>query len=379
MQVVAEFVHVLRRQSTGFPRGSSKYRGVTLHKCGRWEARMGQFLGKKMIKQQLNAMAKRLTPILIPAYMIMNLILGTAATKGVAEKRKGRRGLGSVIGSSAAGCVCAFLTIFGVGGAAFSQLWRLGFVASFCTRLSDTVSSEIGKAYEKTTAEPHIVSWWRSTFEMFAAEKLDRFKKQQEKCQSTLLRIASSKVGSRKPNTPVVAANASSNGRNSKTAPVGAQMKRVIDLVLETRQAFIPEQINEALEYDGQRFSYKVSFTDGSTYVVLLPLLEGDFRAALQGNEIEICVESGCPDVEEFDGTHLVFIGAGSDPYEVITNAVKTVESGMMRCGTPMGKENAVAALLELCRSGGSAATERVVKAPAIAGLLQTLLFTGTK
>ncbi|WOK95085.1 floral homeotic protein APETALA 2-like [Canna indica] len=44
-----EFVHVLRRQSTGFPRGSSKYRGVTLHKCGRWEARIGQFLGKKYV------------------------------------------------------------------------------------------------------------------------------------------------------------------------------------------------------------------------------------------------------------------------------------------------------------------------------------------
>ncbi|URE00298.1 AP2 domain containing protein [Musa troglodytarum] len=44
-----EFVHILRRQSTGFARGSSKYRGVTLHKCGRWEARMGQFLGKKCI------------------------------------------------------------------------------------------------------------------------------------------------------------------------------------------------------------------------------------------------------------------------------------------------------------------------------------------
>ncbi|KAG4956044.1 hypothetical protein JHK85_042424 [Glycine max] len=52
---------------------------------------------------------------------------------------------------------------------------------------------------------------------------------------------------------------------------------------------------------------------------------------------------------------------------------------GMMRCGTPRGKENVVAALLELCRSGGAAATERVVKAPALAGLLQTLLFTGTK
>ncbi|CAK9170195.1 unnamed protein product [Ilex paraguariensis] len=44
-----EFIHILRRQSNGFSRGSSKYRGVTLHKCGRWEARMGQFLGKKYI------------------------------------------------------------------------------------------------------------------------------------------------------------------------------------------------------------------------------------------------------------------------------------------------------------------------------------------
>ncbi|KAK9283466.1 hypothetical protein L1049_011711 [Liquidambar formosana] len=44
-----EFVHTLRRHSNGFSRGSSKYRGVTLHKCGRWEARMGQFLGKRYI------------------------------------------------------------------------------------------------------------------------------------------------------------------------------------------------------------------------------------------------------------------------------------------------------------------------------------------
>ncbi|CAA7389493.1 unnamed protein product [Spirodela intermedia] len=44
-----EFLHLLRRQSTGFSRGSSKFRGVTLHKCGRWEARVGQFLGNKYI------------------------------------------------------------------------------------------------------------------------------------------------------------------------------------------------------------------------------------------------------------------------------------------------------------------------------------------
>ncbi|OVA04056.1 Armadillo [Macleaya cordata] len=52
---------------------------------------------------------------------------------------------------------------------------------------------------------------------------------------------------------------------------------------------------------------------------------------------------------------------------------------GLMRRGTPRGKENAVAALLELCRSGGAAATQRVARAPALASLLQTLLFTGTK
>ncbi|KAL9230519.1 hypothetical protein vseg_005858 [Gypsophila vaccaria] len=46
-----EFVQVLRRQSNGFARGNSRYRGVTLNKCGRWDARMGQFLGKKAYDQ----------------------------------------------------------------------------------------------------------------------------------------------------------------------------------------------------------------------------------------------------------------------------------------------------------------------------------------
>lgn len=64
-------------------------------------------------------------------------------------------------------------------------------------------------------------------------------------------------------------------------------------------------------------------------YVVFLPILEGNFRAVLQGNannELEICLESGDPDVQDFDGSHMVFVGAGSDPFDVITNAVKTVE-----------------------------------------------------
>ncbi|KAK4439648.1 putative galactinol--sucrose galactosyltransferase 1 [Sesamum alatum] len=68
---------------------------------------------------------------------------------------------------------------------------------------------------------------------------------------------------------------------------------------------------------------------ESAVYVVFLPILEGDFRAVLQGNannELEICLESGDPAVQDFDGSHLVFVGAGSDPFDVITNAVKTVE-----------------------------------------------------
>lgn len=42
-----EFVQILRRQSTGISRGSSKHRGMTLQKCGRWDARAGPLLGNK--------------------------------------------------------------------------------------------------------------------------------------------------------------------------------------------------------------------------------------------------------------------------------------------------------------------------------------------
>jgi uncharacterized protein (TIGR00297 family) len=87
-------------------------------------------------------------------------VLGTLATKvkikqkeaaGIAEKRSGRRGPGSVFGSWTAGALCAAATVTALGGLEWQALWRLGFLASFCTKLSDTISSEIGKAFGKTT------------------------------------------------------------------------------------------------------------------------------------------------------------------------------------------------------------------------------------
>ncbi|XP_047317130.1 probable galactinol--sucrose galactosyltransferase 2 [Impatiens glandulifera] len=68
---------------------------------------------------------------------------------------------------------------------------------------------------------------------------------------------------------------------------------------------------------------------DPIIYTVFLPLLEGQFRAVLQGNEnneMEICLESGDKAVETDHGLSLVYIHAGTNPFEVIYQAVKSVE-----------------------------------------------------
>lgn len=80
---------------------------------------------------------------------------------------------------------------------------------------------------------------------MALQQKLDRFKRQQEKCQSSLSSIAAGKAASaaaqpngRSPTPPVAVKFSNDTERlqhiNSiRKAPVGAQMKRVIDLLFE--------------------------------------------------------------------------------------------------------------------------------------------------
>lgn len=67
-------------------------------------------------------------------------------------------------------------------------------------------------------------------------------------------------------------------------------------------------------------------------YTVFLPLLEGQFRAVLQGNdknEIEICLDSGDSAVQTNQGLHSVYMHAGTNPFEVINEAIKAVEKYM--------------------------------------------------
>ena len=51
-------------------------------------------------------------------------------------------------GSGSAGVLCAALAL---AYPQYDSILRLGFVASFCSKLSDTTASEVGKAYGKTT------------------------------------------------------------------------------------------------------------------------------------------------------------------------------------------------------------------------------------
>ncbi|KAG6503311.1 transcription initiation factor IIE subunit beta-like [Zingiber officinale] len=131
---------------------------------------------------------------------------------------------------------------------------------------------------------------------MSLQESLNRFKQQQERCQSTLTAI-SSRPSSKTSKSHKAAPSSNSSAPSKVSAPikfsndterlqhinairkspVGAQLKRVIDLLFETRQSFTPEEINEAcyvdvnsnkalfdslknntkVNYDGKRFSYK--------------------------------------------------------------------------------------------------------------------------
>lgn len=100
------------------------------------------------------------------AVVMFYFLVGSAVTKvgmaakeaaGIAEKRSGARGPENVWGSALVGALCAlgvWLSIQllpGVTTAWLTPLLRLGYVASFSTKLADTCASEIGKAYGQRT------------------------------------------------------------------------------------------------------------------------------------------------------------------------------------------------------------------------------------
>ncbi|EME27235.1 uncharacterized protein Gasu_52150 [Galdieria sulphuraria] len=99
---------------------------------------------------------------------VLFLILGSLCTRigrhikeerGIAEKRGGARGPENVWGAAGSGAFCALLYgILSPYGISNVSLLSLAFVASLSSKLADTVSSEIGKAYGKRT---FLVTNWK--------------------------------------------------------------------------------------------------------------------------------------------------------------------------------------------------------------------------
>lgn len=100
----------------------------------------------------------------IPAFLVLLtfLILGSLATRvgyarksllGIAQENRGRRGALHAIANCGVGCMFA-LALFGWTG---SPTWSAGFTGAFATALGDTVSSELGPVFGRTTRSP--VTW----------------------------------------------------------------------------------------------------------------------------------------------------------------------------------------------------------------------------
>jgi len=83
-------------------------------------------------------------------------VLGTACTKlgygkkavlGIAQEKGGRRGAKHAIANTGAGVLFAFLAV----ATDHPAIFTVALVAAFATAAADTVSSEIGQAYGRTT------------------------------------------------------------------------------------------------------------------------------------------------------------------------------------------------------------------------------------
>jgi uncharacterized protein (TIGR00297 family) len=88
--------------------------------------------------------------------LFLFFVLGTACTKigyakkaalGIAQEKGGRRGAKNAFANTTAGVLFAFLAI----ATPYPTLFTLALVAAFATAAADTVSSEIGQAFGRTT------------------------------------------------------------------------------------------------------------------------------------------------------------------------------------------------------------------------------------
>ncbi|CAA0818082.1 Probable galactinol--sucrose galactosyltransferase 2 [Striga hermonthica] len=98
------------------------------------------------------------------------------------------------------------------------------------------------------------------------------------------------------------------------------------DIPMETQMLLLEVRLESVAVCDD---NLSVKNGHNTFYVLLLPVLEGQFRASLQGNsanELEFCVESGDTHVQTSEVSESVFVNSGNNPFELITDSFRIIE-----------------------------------------------------
>ncbi|KHN03606.1 Putative galactinol--sucrose galactosyltransferase 6 [Glycine soja] len=96
------------------------------------------------------------------------------------------------------------------------------------------------------------------------------------------------------------------------------------DIPLETQFLLMETKDGSHLESDNDKNKNQI------VYTVFLPLLEGSFRACLQGDsddQLQLCLESGDAETKTSSFTHALFVSAGIDPFATIHHAFRAVRN----------------------------------------------------
>lgn len=85
------------------------------------------------------------------------------------------------------------------------------------------------------------------------------------------------------------------------------------------------------IEHETQILLLDKSDDTGRPYVVILPLIEGPFRASLQPGRaddyVDVCVESGSTKVTGDSFGAVVYMQAGADPFRLVKDAMKAIQA----------------------------------------------------
>ncbi|KAK7281976.1 hypothetical protein RIF29_10401 [Crotalaria pallida] len=100
------------------------------------------------------------------------------------------------------------------------------------------------------------------------------------------------------------------------------------DIPIETQLLLLEAREESALEDEFSSGSEEPK-AENTTYILFLPVLDGQFRATLQGtpsNELQFCIESGDEHAQTSQSLEAVFVNSGDNPFELIRNSIKILE-----------------------------------------------------